>query len=463
MQRTLKTLVESLPESLGRPIAKLPFALRFGPAYTARRREIERIQRLSIDERVACLVGGLGRLLRFAASEVPFYRDFYHSHGYSPLAFRRFEDWKNVPVVTKADLCESSLSSRVAPGYRFIVTNTGGSTGQPLEFGLDANAFAREWAHMHHIWQSRGYHPAHIKLTLRGKHFLDDEPLRYNAVHNEYVGNANYSPEEILAALPSLPRWKAIRWVHGYPSLVAEFAIAVSRCNADHARVLRTNLLGILLGSEYPHVAYRRPIEDFLSSNLVSWYGHSEMAILAKETSVFAYETLPSYGFAEAVASPMLSGCRLVGTSLRNFAHPFIRYDTGDVVEAEECAPDMLRFRVTEGRIGDFVKDRRGTKHSLTAIIFGRHHASFSLLKHVQIRDDGDGQLTVMLTPREPTIPLDRLVGGMDFRGIDADFHWQLVQQPIRTITGKLPLKIPAVASSETMPDTCQDGEGPRP
>jgi phenylacetate-CoA ligase len=118
---------------------------------------------------------------------------------------------------------------------------------------------------------------------------------------------------------------------------------------------------------------------------------------------------------------------------------------------------------VTEGRIGDFVKDRRGTKHSLTAIIFGRHHASFSLLKHVQIRDDGDGQLTVMLTPRDPTMPLDRLVSGMDFRGIDADFHWQLLQEPIRTITGKLPLKIPAVASSETTPDTCEDADGQKP
>src|SRR5690606_25906035 len=102
--------------------------------------------------------------------------------------------------------------------------NTGGTSGQPLEFLLDNRAFAREWAHMHYIWKARGYNTRHLKLTFRGKHFDPGIPVRYNAVHNEYVVNANSKMSQIVDCILSMPKDSAIRWLHGYPSLIAEFA-----------------------------------------------------------------------------------------------------------------------------------------------------------------------------------------------------------------------------------------------
>ncbi len=97
-----------------------------------------------------------------------------------------------------------------------------------------------------------------------------------------------------------------------------------------------------------------------LTANIVSWYGYSEMTVLPRETAKGVYESLPSYGYAEAVPNEYGGDCRLVCTGLHNRVHPFIRYDTGDLVEPVSQHGGSLAFRIAEGRVGDFVHDRQG-------------------------------------------------------------------------------------------------------
>ena len=82
---------------------------------------------------------------------------------------------------------------------------------------------------------------------------------------------------------------------------MAEFAHALADQTRSVPTAFRARLFGVLLGSEYPAPVYRSVIEQALSANVVSWYGHSEMAILARETTLAVYESLPTYGYAEAV------------------------------------------------------------------------------------------------------------------------------------------------------------------
>ncbi|WP_440997939.1 hypothetical protein [Arhodomonas sp. SL1] len=58
---------------------------------------------------------------------------------------------------------------------------------------------------MHWIWRAQGYRPRHLKLTLRGKHFSDGGAIRYNAVHNEYLVNANAPMREVVDAALGRP------------------------------------------------------------------------------------------------------------------------------------------------------------------------------------------------------------------------------------------------------------------
>lgn len=438
----LKAAVEGLPPSVGLPLSYVPFWMRLGPVYLSSQRWISRSETGELEVLDRARFEALVRMVKLAYDEVEFYREHYRANGFSPGDLRTWTDWDNVPVVTKTDLQAFPLNRRVARGGRGMKINTGGTSGQPLEFFLDKQAFAREWAHMHRLWFSRGYRPHHLKLTFRGKHFDRSEVLRYNAVHNELIVNANAEMHVVVEAVQRLPNSTVIRWLHGYPSLVSEFAHAFSEYGGTALERFRSRLFGVLLGSEFPAPVYRKAIEDALSSNVLSWYGHSEMAVLAGETARGVYRSLPSYGYAEAVKHENGGEDRLVCTSLHNRVHPFIRYDTGDVVEAISQDSGGLSFRVTEGRVGDFVVDRNGQRHSLTAIVFGRHHSGFGLVKHLQVKEVAPGRVTVMITPQRIDVDLDAMRKGFDLDDLAIDWSFELVDAPVRTPAGKIKLKI---------------------
>jgi phenylacetate-CoA ligase len=438
----LKQLAENVPEGLGRPLSNVPFTLRLGPTYWRSykliAKSIHSVPAVELKEQFEKLCD----LVRFASSNIPFYRDFYHKAGFSADQLKTWDDWQQVPVITKSDLQGVALADRSLHDKKGLKINTGGTSGQPLDFYLDRQAFAREWAHMHYIWKARGYQPQHLKLTFRGKHFDTAKPLRYNAVHNEYVVNASVPMSQVVEAVAQLPRTSVVRWLHGYPSLVAEFAHFLEQMPEVKVAEFRSRLFGVLLGSEFPAPIYRSVIERVLSNNVVSWYGHSEMALLARETTTNVYESLPTYGYTEAVSGNSNNEHRLVCTSLHNRVHPFIRYDTGDLIEPVSRHRCALSFRITEGRFGDFVYDRQGNRHALTAIIFGRHHPVFDQLQHLQVREEAPGRVTLVVTPHEANVDESNLWEGFDLSDLDIKWSIEIVKEPVRTAAGKIRLKI---------------------
>lgn len=423
-------------------LAHIPAPLRIGRGYERMKQLIRQSEAWSEDQTAAWLLPRLQRLLVHAAAEVPFYRWFYEQARYDVRSLRTLDDWSQVPVVTKQDLQKHALEQRCAKGVAGNPANTGGTSGTPLAFMLEASATPVEWAHMHHIWSAHGYHVSQMKLRIGGTYFPHDAPFVYHPRHNEYIVNANCPMPEVARAVLALSTSTPFRWVHGYPSLVAEFAREVARHSGPEAHRFVAHLRGVLLGSEFPAPVYREAITAHLTSNIVSWYGHSEMALLARETTEGTYQSLPTYGYAEAVPSTDGQGERLICTALHNRVHPFIRYDTGDRVSTVSRLLGSLAFRIEEGRVGDFVQDRSGRQLSLTSIIFGRHHCAFNEVLHLQVRQTIPGHITLLLVPQVTTADVVSLTAGFDFEGLDLTFDVQLVDQPVRTVSGKLKLKV---------------------
>jgi phenylacetate-CoA ligase len=439
---SIKQRIFSLAERHANVVSLFPDFLRVGPGYLSAVREIRRAESLSpalMEQRV---FHRLRAIVGHAWANVPFYRDFYAAHGFSPEMLRRKEDWRRVPVVTKQDLQKASLEHRCTPGREGMNANTGGTSGAPLNFLLERSALPIEWAHMHAIWKTHGYHSSHLKLRIGGAYIAEDIPFSYHPRHNEFVVNANHPLPQVVAAVLALPARHKVRWIHGYPSLVAEFAQALAGYGGDQAEIFRSQLYGVLLGSEFPAPVYREPISRLLSSNMVSWYGHSEMALLARETGVGIYQSFATYGFAEAVPTEDGAHHRLVSSSLHNLSHPFIRYDTGDLIEPVSNVGASLAFRIKQGRIGDFVTDRGGRRLALTSIIFGRHHPAFDEVQHLQVRQDMPGRITLLVVPRSVPFDIQVLRSGFDFSGLDLDWHLEAVPEPVRSKLGKIRLKV---------------------
>jgi phenylacetate-CoA ligase len=428
----IKNTMSDIPPALGIWLAYIPFSLRLGRRYTDFKCGAQ------VNVRKDMLFSDVYKLVKSAAENIPFYRSHYKENGFDYKVLKNFDDLSLIPIVRKEDLQKFLLKDRVFPSSKGIVTNTGGTSGQPLELVLDPNAYAQEWSHMHTIWESLGYKTSSIKLTLRGMN-LGSKPIIYNFIHNEFQVNAYCDFDLVVKSLDkTLSKYK-IEYLHGYPSGIYEFLKNLQNKSPESLSKLKRNLKGVFFGSEYPAPIYRDYIEILLNIPTISWYGHTEMAVLAREKNEpFVYHPFQSYGFTECVE---IEGKQhLVGTTIHNTIGPLIRYDTGDLIEPISYKNGLLEsFKVTEGRVGEFVVDNNGRSISLTALIFGRHHKLFEIADFVQVQQITPGHLNVIVTTQNNDIACDEL---FDSEGINMDIAFKLVKQPYKTKSGKVSLLV---------------------
>lgn len=440
----VKSLLQAVPRPLGTMLSYVPYRLRpgIGPPYARYQRDIEIFEQLESPQKKGFIVAKIQRLLR-AAMRVPFYHRLYQAHGVCPEDVRSLVDIANLPIVTKEMLKAVPLQERSFPVRSRYLTNTGGSSGSPLSFYITISLIPSEWAHMHTIWSKLGYTQSMLKLVFAGRN-LGNRSFLYDGLRHQYSVNVYKGLESVLNDLRKITRNTSIRYLHGYPSAVAEFAQGCERFAPDLVDTLRQTLRGAFLGSEYPAQVYRHRIESVFDIPTISWYGHSERAILAWEKEgEFIYHPFQTYGYCEVVPNPDTGGWKLIGTSYENFASPFVRYDTGDDVEPVEIRDGILiSFRVRSGRAGEFVRDRRGVKISLTALIFGRHHRIFEIARFVQVRQEKDGEILVIVTPQKPLTTGFVFAEWFDTTGLDMKIDFEIVDKPILSTSGKVTLKV---------------------
>lgn len=429
-KNNIKKMMGNIPPSIGLIFSVIPFRYRLGSAYNLYLNKVK--ESITQEE----IFRDVYQLVKEAEQTVDFYSSFYQKKGFSYKQLESFKDLSSIPVVTKKDLQFFDFKKRIVKLESGVVTNTGGTSGQPLKLLLDKDAHAREWAHMHTIWDKLEYKTSCIKLTLRGMN-LGNKALNYNFVHNEFQVNAYCDFTLVVEALNKVLEKYKIEYLHGYPSGIFEFIKQLSNHYPDTLIKLKKNLKGIFYGSEYPAPIYRDFVDNELNIPSVSWYGHTEMAVLAYEKEQpYIYHPFQSYGFTESVE---IDGKQhLVGTTIHNKVGPLIRYDTGDIIEPLTYKDGLLEsFKVSEGRTGEFVIDRLGRNISLTALIFGRHHDIFSVADFIQVEQNTPGYLTVYVTSTTQNLDSESL---FDCAGIDMEINFKIVNKPFKTKAGKVPL-----------------------
>lgn len=434
MLRQLKMCIEHMPYSIGHWMALVPFAWRLGRVYCRSRSEVEtqRVKGSEGGEEYA--VEHFRKVFEYAREKFPCYRELYAEAGVLDLKIESVADIQKVPIVDKKWTREHFAEFKGV--YRL---NTGGSSGEPTAFWMDKECWAREWAHMHTIWEKLGYKYTDLKLAIRGKN-LGKRPFAYNPVHNEYIINTYLPVKDYAEDLRRLFKKRKPKWFHGYPSSIYQFILECEGAyDVEGTRQLFKGVVGLLLSSEYPHPYIVQKFESY-ALKWISWYGHSEMAVLAWADEQMVYHPFVTYGLAE------VEDGHLLGTSYHNFDMPLIRYDTGDLVEEVEVegrgGQRNFAFKIKEGRNGDFVEDRNGKKIPLTALIFGRHHKAFDIADHVQIRQPEPGKATLVVSSSKNMLVGKSISDLFDLTNVAIDFDMEIVDKPIRTAAGKLKLKV---------------------
>ena len=293
-------------------------------------------------------------ILKHHLQNTPFYKN---------LVGDQSQTWEDLPVLTKQDL-QQALKPRLSKGFsakNVHVHRTSGSSGTPFIFAKDKFCHALTWASITQLYSTSGidlqnsYEARFYGIPNSGAARLK-ERLK-DRLSNRY----RFSIFDTSAANFEnfISRFKKERFGHlnGYTSALVLFA----RYLAGKKLVLKDlcpSLTHCIVTAEMLFKEDLELLQQQFGVPVINEYGASETGIIALgkaggflhiDSSLLYVEIL---GEANKPVAPGTSG-KIVVTSLFNKAHPFIRYEIGDlgVLAYQNGLPVLSQL---EGRVGDF-------------------------------------------------------------------------------------------------------------
>lgn len=440
----VKNKIGNLPYWIGNVLSKIPYRFRpgIGNVYEKRKKELSADIAFGNALKKGFAFDRMKEIVEYSYRSVPFYKKFYDENNFNPSHLQEFSDLKKIPIINKKILQSVSLEERSSSVKNKYLVNTGGSSGNPLSFYIEPDSIGHEWAHMHHVWASVGFNYKDLKLTFNGIN-RSEELVSYDAARHQYNFNVylNLSDEDFKREVLNLFGTRRVKYLHGYPSAIFEFTVRCQKCLDDkEQKLLNRNLKGVLFGSEFPQKSNRAFIESYFKVSSVSWYGHTERAVLAYEKEdKETYFPFLTYGYAEV--ENIGEQNHLVGTSYYNYASPLIRYDTEDSIYPVIKDGLLTSFRIEGGRSGEFILDKNGQRIPLTALIFGRHHDLFNVCGSIQVSQKKAGEATIHYT-LNPGVTIDNPRLLFDSEGVEIVFHFSEESEPQKSISGKVNLLV---------------------
>ncbi len=395
---TYNSLPIPIKKFFGKIYNKIPRTIRYGNFYSLYNR---RIQDFNSQNDYQEIIKMQNRILfeqvNDAIKSVKFYKKYEEC-----LSLDVFHKY---PIIDKKTIV-SHFSDFLNPLYsnKRIKTNTGGSSGNPMEFFLQQNVSrAKEKAHFDWYWSQFGYKPNDKMLMIRGMPLNSNRSFEYNSIDNLLVISCyNINENNIKEMLKHINKFKPI-FIHAYPSSLKIITILLEpyRVKFDF------NIKAIFLGSEHLTDADRHYFTTFYQAKVVNWYGHSERLIHGGNCPFSDdFHFYPSYGYVELldednhpIHETNTIG-KIVATGFDNNAMPLIRYDTGDLGELSnktkcQCGFTGLNLRKINGRGQDYIVLSDRTKVSLTAFIFGQHLEAFKHIIEMQVVQKIIGEIEI--------------------------------------------------------------------
>jgi phenylacetate-CoA ligase len=252
-----------------------------------------------------------------------------------------FENWSNLPILNKRNL-QKPLVERLSIGYtpkNAYVNKTSGSSGDPFIFAKDKYCHALTWAS--NIYRFGWY----------GIDFNSSYQARFYGIPLDFIGNKkehlkdflshryrfsifNLSDEFLERFLKDF-KSKKFDYINGYTSSIVLFAKFLQKKNIVLKAICPT-LKVCMVTSEILFEEDKLLLEKQFGIPVVNEYGASELDLIAFQNPEGEWQVNSETILVEILdennqAVPNGTSGRIVITSLFNKAHPFIRYDIGDI------------------------------------------------------------------------------------------------------------------------------------
>jgi phenylacetate-CoA ligase len=394
----------------GRIYRLIPDHLKYGSVYRHYQQLLRESSAWSISKVRSFQLESLRITLLNAYQHCPYYTHLFQQIGLDPHHISDPKQLEQIPFLTKEIILKEkeNIINRSIPKRKLMYVTTGGTSGiTSVMYFTKGRERAREKAFMQEIWNRGGYRPGVPYAVLRGNFLLpkhQDDIIRYDSIRKRLLLSVyDMTPDNMTRYVKKLQSFKP-RFIHAYPS--ALFLLV------KHMKSTGQKLSGIeavFCGSEPVFEDQRAFIETYLNTRILSWYGHTEMSVLAGECEQSSdYHLFFEYGFVELIDENGMaiskSGVRgeIVGTSFEMKGFPLIRFRTGDYAEYADgpcsCGRNYTLIRNVEGRrMQELIVSRKGNKIPITPI--NMHDDTYRNVLQYQFFQDTPGKLTLRLIP----------------------------------------------------------------
>ncbi|GAB4153943.1 MAG: phenylacetate--CoA ligase family protein [Winogradskyella sp.] len=282
-------------------------------------------------------------------------------------------NWESVPVMTKRHL-QQPLEQRLGNGFTrsaVYVNKTSGSSGDPFIFAKDKWCHALTWAE---IMNRFGWFDIDFNFSKQARFYgipLDRKGYYKERLKDWFSNRHRFSVFDLsdVAFEKVLLKFRATKfdYVNGYTSPIVQFAKFLKRKGVVLKSVCPT-LKVCIVTSEMLFDNDKALLETQFGVPIVNEYGASELDLIAFQNPKEEWQVNSETLYVEILDDndnvlPYGQEGRIVVTSLYNKAHPFIRYDIGDIgILSEDSSLQKPILKKLIGRTNDIAVLPSGKK-----------------------------------------------------------------------------------------------------
>jgi phenylacetate-CoA ligase len=295
--------------------------------------EFEKIERIPEAEFEKHILEKRKEIVDYHLKNNKSYRDF--------VGKKSIENWDELPIMTKKEF-QKPLQERLSKGFttnNIYVNKTSGSSGDPFIFAKDKFCHALTWANIIHQFSQ-------YKID-----FNTSKQARFYGIPLDFVGNKKERLKDVLKNSYRFPIFdlsdKVLEkvllkfqntkfdYINGYTSSIVLFAKFLQKKNIVLTSVCPT-LKCCVVTSEMLFDDDKALMETYFGVPVINEYGASELDLIAFQNLKNEWKVNSETLYVEILDEentvlPNGKEGRIVITSLYNKAHPFIRYDIGDI------------------------------------------------------------------------------------------------------------------------------------
>jgi len=362
----------------------------------------------------------LKKLICFAYNNIPFYSQWFREHHLKPDDIKQISDLNKLPVLSKAEMRQSPhlFKATNLKEQKTIRMYSSGSTGEPFEFFMSREAYSMKYAAALRGWYWMGYRLGDYYAKLsQNKRLSIIKKLQDLVNRCLYIYIPDLSRSNLQHVIQLLER-KRPEFVRCYPDPLFFISKILQTENKYINGIKAINTTGNILTHES-----RTLIAERFNCPVFDSYSCEGGSLFFEGPTRDNYLGSSEYAITEVIdnkgdeVNPGETGMH-VTTDLWNYAMPFIRYNTQDLLiksaDESSCGRQLMGLNKILGRDNDILVTPSG--NLLIVHLFTIYFEYFDSIKQFQIE-----QL-------QPDIFIFRLVVGESFSSeIKKQIHdyWQ--------------------------------------